>query len=81
MRQAIADAKLARGCAHCGYREHPDALQFDHVEPLRVRTRSRPRRDRIESHASLRRALADPNIQVLCGNCHNIKSMEERRRS
>lgn len=75
----IAAAKLKRGCARCGYAEHPDALQFDHIEPLRVSARTRAKQHRIESRAALYRALADTNIQVLCGNCHNIKSIAERR--
>ncbi len=76
---AQAVAKLNRRCERCGYRDDADALQFDHVVPLHIRTRSRPKTLRIESMRSLRLALLDPNIQVLCGNCHNIKSVRERR--
>ena len=30
-RERVAQFKLVRGCADCGYREHACALDFDHV--------------------------------------------------
>lgn len=79
----ICKAKLERGCAACGYNSHPYALQFDHIQPIKNKTRSRPRwRNadvlRVESLISLQRALVDTNIQVLCSNCHSIKTVTER---
>lgn len=86
MQKAVAEAKLSKGCATCGYNTHPDALQFDHIVPVKVITRGRPRRDkdhkilRCESLSALAELTGDANIQVLCGNCHNIKSIAERRK-
>jgi len=68
--------KLERGCAHCGYRENADALEFDHIVSRRL-TGEKP--ILINSFASVRAALVNPNIQVLCANCHAIKSVGERR--
>lgn len=78
-RQDVKAAKLERGCANCGYRENADALEFDHIIPVRV-TRHKPYRW-MNSKQELTNALADPNIQVLCANCHAIKSVGERLRT
>src|SRR4051812_45745868 len=34
-RKWIGDIKLASGCVDCGYKEHPAALQFDHLPQYR----------------------------------------------
>jgi 5-methylcytosine-specific restriction endonuclease McrA len=78
---AMREAKKERGCAICGYNEDGDGLEFDHIEPERRArrngTRGAGRAGR--SARELERVLNDPNIQVLCGTCHNIKSNAERR--
>jgi len=75
----INDAKRDRGCAHCGYNENPTALEFDHIIPRRV-TGEPPTRV-MNSYIRLESALTDPNVQVLCANCHAIKSVGERKRT
>lgn len=80
----VNDYKMSKGCAQCGYNKHPYALQFDHINQINNREKSRPRYGsdgsvlRAESLKSLDKVKTDTNIQVLCGNCHNIKSNTER---
>lgn len=71
----MARIKLERGCAECGYREHADALQFDHKQPRHLTGEGHVP----TSKGGLERVKTDPNIRVLCANCHAIKSNAERR--
>jgi 5-methylcytosine-specific restriction endonuclease McrA len=72
----VREKKLERGCAHCGYRVNGDALEFDHIVSRRI---TGDKQIMINSFVSVRAALANPNVQVLCANCHAIKSVGERR--
>jgi 5-methylcytosine-specific restriction endonuclease McrA len=72
----VREEKLKRGCVKCGYRENAEALEFDHIVSRRI-TGERP--IMINSFVSVRAALENPNVQVLCANCHAIKSVGERR--
>lgn len=74
--ELVRAEKVKRGCAKCGYRENGDALEFDHIIPRRL-TGEGP--ININAFVSVRTALANPNVQVLCANCHAIKSVGERR--
>lgn len=65
-RQRLNEVKLARGCARCGYSEHPAALQFHHRDE-KFRTVARMAGQRWE--------LIEEEIakcDVLCANCHAI---------
>jgi 5-methylcytosine-specific restriction endonuclease McrA len=73
VREAAAAAKVAAGCAACGYNAHADALEFDHILPVGKG------RVQVSSPSNLDKILNDPNVQVLCANCHAIKSQAERR--
>jgi 5-methylcytosine-specific restriction endonuclease McrA len=70
---AVVDAyKLSVGCAKCGYAEHPAALELDHIVPVTlIGKRKFPK-----TRANYRDLIFDPNIQVLCANCHRIKTRE-----
>ena len=63
--------KLEKGCAHCGYDENVFALEFDHIKP-REDTSKKWQTPKYGKAA--RDLVADPNIQVLCANCHKIKT-------
>ena len=63
--------KLEKGCAHCGYKENVFALEFDHIEP-RKDTSKKWQTPKYKK--ALLELLDDPNIQVLCANCHKIKT-------
>ncbi len=82
IRAFFSSYKLRVGCAQCGYREHADALQLDHIEPIGNHlTGNAYERKRMlpSTWAKLNRLLADPNVQILCANCHAIKSASENR--
>lgn len=77
MVQAFIDEwKLQMGCAECGYDTHPAALQMDHIIQRAVTEPGAARWSGVKSMSHARRLIADPNIQVLCANCHCIKTRE-----
>ena len=71
--------KMMKGCAHCGYKGHPSALVLDHVDPA---TKDRSKRaggrayNPLWSRARIKQELA--KCQVLCANCSNIRTHEEK---
>jgi 5-methylcytosine-specific restriction endonuclease McrA len=72
VRKASQEYKLSKGCEKCGYKDNVLALQYDHIIP--VRTKNRTPIVRMKQFLKL---LDDSNIQVLCANCHSIKTHEE----
>lgn len=77
-RAAFVDAyKLARGCADCGYHDHPAALDFDHL-PGTVKTYAIAEiRNRWTSPEKLATELA--KCEVVCANCHRIRTSNRRK--
>lgn len=71
-RQKLAQYKLERGCARCGYRGHPAALHFDHL----------PGHEKAFTIAQIykrkwERVLEEiAKCQILCANCHAIQTAE-----
>ena len=64
---------MRTGCARCGYREHPAALQFNHVTNSKSFNISQdPKRkwDAIITEIA--------KCEVLCANCHSIHSYENK---
>lgn len=74
--------KLARGCTDCGYRGHPAALHFDHVDPQTKREDLGWRRDRskLTSHRRLLAYLdhVERYCEVRCANCHAVRTVAEK---
>ena len=68
----IAEVKLERGCADCGYNQHAAALDFDHL----------PGTEKLFNIGSqLMRTwesiLAEiDKCEVVCANCHRIRTAE-----
>lgn len=68
----VAAIKIELGCTDCGYREHPDALEFDHL----------PGFEKVAGiNAMLRRGVGWAKIEaeiakceVVCANCHRIRT-------
>ena len=66
--------KTHHGCDSCGWKGHPAALDFDHIDPE-------------EKSFHIAQSIAGRNIKtiinevrkcrVLCANCHRIHSYEE----
>ena len=75
-KRAILDRlKTIKGCAHCGYRENPFGLQFDHIDP---KTKEFAIAGNIAiGWNKIRKEIK--KCQVLCGTCHNIKTVCENR--
>ncbi|WP_461522036.1 HNH endonuclease family protein [Porticoccus sp.] len=68
--------KEIMGCDECGkYTDDGRAFEFDHIEP---RNGNKPYKPRPKGKAFFK-WVKDPNIQVLCGDCHNVKSNKEKR--
>lgn len=68
-------------CAKCGYKENLDALEFDHITPVRLPQEDRPSlvssifwKTPLEKIPTLLKGC-----QLLCANCHRIKTRREAR--
>lgn len=71
-RRLVQDIKLARGCADCGYREHAEALDFDH----RPGTTKLFSLSKMHGH-SLEAVLAEvEKCDIVCANCHRVRTAE-----
>lgn len=71
--QFLADYKLARGCVDCGYKENVYALEFDHVQPQRWSIANLlGNSKRLHSELEL--------CEVVCSNCHSIRTQTRRRK-
>lgn len=77
-RKTAVIAMLGGACEHCGNND-PRVLEIDHVVPLR-----RPERTKNSGDAGSelwRRVLtgrvARDNVQLLCANCHAIKTLDD----
>lgn len=71
----IQAVKLERGCVDCGYREHVEALDFDHLpgheKEYRIATMA----------AGNSKAKIDAEIakcEVVCANCHRVRTAKRR---
>lgn len=65
--------KLESGCVDCGYREHPTALQFDHVRGKKIAD--------VSSFVVLKDALTEiSKCEVRCANCHSIKTWKWKQK-
>ena len=67
----IDEIKLKTGCIECGYKENPVALDFDHINPadkeFTIGTSY--------TSVSLKRLYKEiDKCQVLCANCHRIRT-------
>jgi len=70
-RKLLDEIKLKTGCIKCGYKEHPVALDFDHINPetkeFTIGTSY--------TSVSLKRLHKEiKKCQILCANCHRIET-------
>ena len=80
-RKKKAVALLGSKCKRCGYDENIFALQIDHIEPQKL-----PRKNKESAWNGLRTIsllarglITTKGLQLLCANCHCIKTHEEDR--
>ena len=72
-RKQLNQIKVEKGCARCGYNQHPAALQFNHLDPS---TKSFEVGSRIlHKWSLLEEEMA--KCEVLCANCHAVHSFTE----
>lgn len=82
LERRINSYKLKKGCADCGYDKHPKALCFDHIdqseksEDVSVYLYDYKKRRQKKYKAPIRKAIFQEirKCQILCANCHNIKT-------
>ena len=66
----LAEIKVSRGCADCGYNFAPEALHFDHRDPSEKEFTIGNSKTR-----SLELVLAEiAKCDVRCANCHAVRS-------
>lgn len=70
----IREYKTTKGCAVCGYNKHHAGLDLDHVVP--TETARIP--VKLTSLTIAKAYVSDSNIQVLCKNCHGIKTFTNK---
>ncbi len=69
----IQAIKVERGCADCGYANHPAALEFDHL-PGFVKEH---RIAQLANGAKRAKIMAEiAKCEVVCANCHRIRTAE-----
>lgn len=67
--------KLWYGCRDCGYRDHPEALDFDHrPDEVKLFNIARSR----NSHGLNAVLVEIAKCDVRCANCHRVKTAERR---
>lgn len=71
----ITRYKKLVGCAFCGYKENAVALQFDHINP---NEKSFNISQGYKSKGMLLIKQEIRKCQVLCANCHAIKTYENK---
>lgn len=70
----VALFKLLVGCADCGYRQHPAALDFDH-RPGEVKIRDIKSGQHLGWEALM---VEIRKCDVVCANCHRIRTFRRR---
>lgn len=73
VREWLAEYKLKRGCADCGYKGHAAALQLDHEG-----TKSVSISDARSSLSRLQAEIKNGKCKVRCANCHAVKTWERQ---
>lgn len=73
-RKWLDKIKLSKGCELCGYKVHPAALHFDHIDPDK-------KLFGIGSNigTNLKRLFQEiRKCRVLCANCHSVHTSKEK---
>lgn len=74
-RAFIDEYKLAHGCIRCGYADHPAALDFDHRDHREKQTII----SGMYTYSTGKLYTELEKCDVMCANCHRIKSFESGR--
>ena len=68
--------KTDRGCQICGFKAHPQALVFDHIDPDTKHPKYSSKALTRWGSATLQEEL--DKCRVLCANCHAIHTYENK---
>ena len=75
--QYLSNYKLEKGCEDCGYKKHPGALQFDHIDRSRkFMNVSYMNKDYYDNLDIIKEEIS--KCRVLCANCHAEKTCENK---
>jgi len=67
--------KLMYGCAFCGYKQHPSALHFDHLDPkTKVASIAKMMSGSVQNIKKEMR-----KCRILCANCHAVHTVKQRQ--
>lgn len=72
-REFVSEIKIRSGCAECGYKNHPSALDFDHVRGIKHRQISHMgtySKDKIEAELA--------KTEIVCCCCHRIRTIRRQ---
>ena len=76
-KEIVNKIKLASGCIDCGFKNHPSALDFDHVKGKKKFTLVAG-----NLNYSIKTIMKEmQKCVVRCANCHRIKSWSDRKRT
>lgn len=76
IKQFLTEIKLKQGCSECGYKEHPEALEFDHTSDNKSFTVSRA----IALGYSEKKILSEiEKCELVCANCHRVRTYNRRQ--
>lgn len=73
-KQWLIEYKLTKGCADCGFKAHPAALDFDHLPGFEKRQQIRSGQS--FGWVALQEEVA--KCEVVCANCHRIRTADRR---
>lgn len=73
----ISRYKTMKGCIDCGYNQHPEALDFDHLRDKKFNISQA-----VNAMTSWPRIKAEvAKCEVRCANCHRVITAERRKSS
>jgi len=73
--QFVTELKMTLGCSDCGYKEHPAALDFDHL-PGHVKRRDISRLLRMHRNTLV---VELAKCEVVCSNCHRVRTWQRNQ--
>jgi|TARA_R110002096_G_scaffold124953_1_gene270028 5-methylcytosine-specific restriction endonuclease McrA len=76
MQKILRRYKVFKGCLICGYNKHHSALEFDHINrAIKIANIS----EIVKKNYAFRRVKHEVRkCNVLCSNCHRIKTFENK---
>ncbi|MFJ1700352.1 hypothetical protein ACIOHC_35775 [Streptomyces sp. NPDC088252] len=73
----VQDYKVRKGCVDCGYNNHPAALEFDHLPEFVKKFNIM---EKVGSYSMKKIWEEIAKCDVVCANCHAVRTNERRAR-